>query len=77
MNRLKRFRGLLLRVALKRSLAIWCGCLLLTPAVWLLVRDHSWENPITDGLGLILGATGVAFVLAGLGGRRPDWMEPE
>jgi hypothetical protein len=47
--------------------------ILLTPAAWLLVADLSWENAVTDGLGLIFGATGVAFVLAGIGGRRPDW----
>jgi hypothetical protein len=49
------------------------GLILLTPAAWLLAADLSWENAVTDGLGLIFGATGVAFVLAGIGGRRPDW----
>jgi hypothetical protein len=32
---------------------------------------------VTDGFGLVIGATGVAFLLAGIGGRRPDWIEPE
>ena len=31
---------------------------------------------MTDGLGLVVGATGVAFLLTGIGGRRPDWIEP-
>jgi hypothetical protein len=70
---LKRTRGLLLRLALRRPLAIVLGLILLTPAAWLLVADLPWENAVTDGLGLIVGATGVAFVLAGIGGRRPDW----
>jgi hypothetical protein len=47
--------------------------MLLAPAVWLRIQDLSWENSVTDGLGLILGATGLAFILAGAGGRRPDW----
>jgi hypothetical protein len=74
---LKRVRGSLLRFLLKRPAAIALGLILTMPAVWLLVADLPWETPVTDGLGLIVGATGVAFLLAGLGGRRPDWIEPE
>ena len=74
---LKRLRGALLRFVLKRPAAMTLGALLLAPSVWLLVQDLPWENPITDGLSLICGATGVAFLLAGIGGRRPDWIEPE
>jgi hypothetical protein len=73
MDPLKRLRGSLLRIALKPSRAIPLGLILLAPAVWLRIQDLSWENPVTDGLGLILGATGLAFILAGAGGRRPDW----
>ena len=72
---LKRLRGALLRLALKRPAAITLGLLMTAPAVWLLVQDLPWESPITDGLGLVLGATGVAFLLTGIGGRRPDWIE--
>ena len=74
---LKRLRGTLLRFALKRPAAITLGLVMLAPSAWLLVRDLPWESPATDGIGLILGATGVAFLLVGLGGRRPDWIEPE
>jgi len=74
---LKRLRGSLLRFVLKRPAAITLGLVLTAPAVWLLVQDFPWESPVTDGLGLIAGATGVAFLLAGIGGRRPDWIEPE
>jgi hypothetical protein len=72
---LKRLRGFLLRFLLKRPVAITTGLVMTLPAVWLLVQDLPWESPITDGLGLVVGATGVAFLLAGIGGRRPDWIE--
>lgn len=72
---LKRLRGSVLRFALKRPAAIVLGLLLLTPSAWLLIQDFPWESPSTDGIGLILGATGVAFLLAGIGGRRPDWID--
>jgi hypothetical protein len=74
---LKRARGWLLRLILKRPVAIALGLLLVAPSAWLLVQDLPWETPVTDGFGLVIGATGVAFLLAGIGGRRPDWVEPE
>jgi hypothetical protein len=70
---LKRVRGWLLRLVLKRAVAISLGVMLIAPAAWLLVQDLPWETPITDGLGLIVGATGAALLFAGIGGRRPDW----
>jgi hypothetical protein len=72
---LKRLRGSLLRLLLKRPAAIALGLVLTLPSAWLLVEDLPWENPVTDGLGLVVGATGVAFLLAGISGRRPDWIE--
>ena len=72
---LKRLRGALLRMALQRPAAISIGILLMAPAVWMLVDELPWESPATDGLGLILGATGFAFLATGLAGRRPDWEE--
>ena len=74
---LKRVRGSLLRFVLKKPAAITLGLVLIVPAAWLLFRDLAWESPVTDGLGLILGATGIALLLAGIGGRRPDWIEPD
>jgi hypothetical protein len=74
---LKRARGWLLRLVLKRPVAIVLGMVLAAPAAWLLLQDLPWETPVTDGFGLVIGATGVAFLLAGIGGRRPDWIEPE
>ena len=74
---LKRLRGSLLRFVLKRPAAISLGVVMLAPSLWLLMRDLPWETPVTDGLGLVFGATGLAFLLTGIGGRRPDWIEPE
>jgi hypothetical protein len=73
MRALKRLRGGVLRLALNRAFAIALGLSLMTPAVWLMIADLPWETPTTDGVGLIIGATGAAFVFAGIGGRRPDW----
>lgn len=72
----KRLRGWLLRLVLNRTVSIVLGLILLTPAAWLFFRDYRWETPVTDGLTLIFGATGAALLLAGLGGRRPDWIDP-
>ena len=73
----RRLRGVFLRLAFARRLATGIGGLLLAPAVVVLAGDYAWETWITDGLGLVMGATGVALVLAGLGGRKPDWIDPD
>jgi hypothetical protein len=71
----KRLRGVLLRSAYSKAAATAIGALLLAPAVALWAMDARWESWITDGAALVLGATGLAFVLAGLTGRKPDWTE--
>ncbi len=73
----KRVRGWLLRLVLKRAVAVVIGIALLTPALWIFVGNPSWANQETNGIGVVLGATGAAFILAGLGGRRPDWIDPD
>ena len=73
--RVKRVRGRLLRLVLRRPAAITLGLCLIAPAVYLMFRDLPWETAATDGAGLIFGATGAALLLAGIGGRRPDWVE--
>jgi hypothetical protein len=73
----RRLRGRLLRLVFNRTLAVFLGLLFAAPALWLLIGDYSWETPMTDGLGLVVGATGAALLLAGLGGRRGDWVDRE
>jgi hypothetical protein len=75
MARVKRLRGWLLRLVLKRTVSISLGIALLAPATWVFFGNYKWETPATDGLTLIVGATGAALLLAGIGGRRPDWIE--
>lgn len=73
---LKRARGWLLRAVLKRAPAVALGAMLSLPAVWLWREDYSWEAWYTDGFALVAGATGIALILAGIQGRRPEWIEP-
>ena len=56
-------------------MALAVGAVLLAPALALVLDDYSWESWITDGLALVLGGTGAALVLTGIGGRRPDWID--
>ncbi|MCY3845092.1 MAG: hypothetical protein OXH69_16295 [Acidobacteria bacterium] len=74
---LRRARGALLRLAFDRRVAVGVGVVLLAPAALLRRADYGWESWLTDGLGLLCGATGVAFVAFALSGRRPDWIDPD
>jgi hypothetical protein len=67
-------RGVMLRLTRRRTASVALGLSLVAPAIWLefFARDVAWW---LQGLGLIGGATGLALVLAGLGGARPDWIE--
>ena len=76
MRPLRKIRGALLRVVFNRVLAIGLGSILALPGVWLLLSDFGREAWWTDGVALIAVATGSALILAGLGGRRPDWIDP-
>jgi hypothetical protein len=71
---LKRVRGMLLRLVRARFAAFIVGLTLAGPAAWAELRGGS--NPWwVDGLSLIVGATGVALMWAGLTGARPDWVD--
>lgn len=71
----RRLRGFLLRLAFHRPTALAAGLACGGAAVWLAAIDAPWESWLSDGLGLVAGATGAALVLVALGGRRPDWVE--
>ena len=75
--RLKFLRGMLLRLALRRRLAALVGLALLLPSLVLTWRDYSWESGMTDGLRLILSATGAALIFTAISGRQPDWIDPQ
>jgi len=71
----RRARGWLLRAVLARTTALALGAALIAPAALVWWNDYAWESWATDGLALVVGATGLALMLAGLGGRRPDWID--
>ena len=73
----RRVRGLLLRLARSRIVATVCGLALVIPTLVLWTGDFGWESWLTDGLALVLGSSGAALVLTGLGGHRPDWIDPD
>jgi hypothetical protein len=74
MGFIRRQRGLLLRLVRRRSSAIAAGAALIAPAAWLTFsgRYDAWY---VEGLTLVLGATGVALIWAGVTGPRADWIE--
>lgn len=77
MSGLRRARGLLLRVAFARGAAGAAGVVLLAIFGVLRVFDFSWESWVSDGVALVLGASGAALLLAAATGRRPDWIDPD
>jgi MFS superfamily sulfate permease-like transporter len=71
-RRSRRLRGAILRLVLRRWPAIVVGSLLLAPAIAMPWTQPRWPRPV-EALAWIAGATGIALILAGLGGRQPDW----
>ena len=65
---------MLLRLVRRRAVAIAMGVALVAPAAWIefALRYDAWWS---DGLAIVLGATGAAFIWTGLFGLKPDWEE--
>lgn len=57
-------------------MAVIAGLALAVPAAWLEfgARADAWW---TDGLALVMGATGVALIWTGLTGLKADWVDEE
>ena len=72
MTGIKRTRGTVLRVAARPLAAAVMGLALVVPALAVALGDYRWESWVTDGLSLILGGTGAALLLVGLGGTLSD-----
>jgi len=75
MSRIRRLRGALLRFTQRRLLATISGLAIASPGIILLFFDYIWETGVTDGLALIVLATGLSLVFIGLMGRQPDWVD--
>jgi len=75
MSRIRRLRGALLRFTQRRLLATISGIVISAPGIILLFFDYIWETGVTDGLALIVLATGLSLVFIGLMGRQPDWVD--
>ena len=75
MATIRRVRGALLRFTRQRVPAVLLGLILAAPALWL---EFGQDVPLwAGGLGLVLGATGIALIWTGLVGLRPDWIDHE
>ena len=74
--KMRRARGVLLRLVRRRGVAILAGVALAAPAAWLEFsgRYDAWW---IEGLALVMGATGVALLWIGLTGIKPDWIDGE
>ena len=71
---MRRGRGALLRLVRRRALSMTIGAALAAPAAWveLGTLDVPWWS---EGLCLVVGATGLALLWTGLTGPSPDWIE--
>jgi hypothetical protein len=72
--RLRRGRGLILRLVRRRVPAVLVGSVLVVTAAWIelgMAVDAWW----LEGFALVAGATGAAILWTGLTGARPDWKD--
>jgi hypothetical protein len=74
--RLRRARGLILRLVRRRVPAVLVGSILVAAAVWM-ETSRRFDVWWLEGIALIAGATGAAILYTGLTGAVPDWTNPE
>jgi hypothetical protein len=67
-----RARGMLLRLVRRRGTSIAIGLVLVGVAAWLR-QSGGFDAWWVDGTALVVGATGVALIWAGITGPRGDW----
>jgi hypothetical protein len=70
---MRRARGVVLRLVRRRRFAVSAGAAIAAPAAWVQARgaDAWW----LEGMSLIVLASGLALIWAGITGPRPDWRE--
>lgn len=66
----------MLRLVKRRMASCLIGLVLAAPGAWM-----EWQGTNVawwaEGLGLVVGATGIALFWTGLTGVSPDWIEDE
>lgn len=72
----RRVRGVILRLVFNRVIASLGGIALLGTFFFLRFIEFKWETWLSDGLTLLLGATGIALLFVAFQGREPDWIDP-
>jgi hypothetical protein len=74
MMMLGRARGVLLRFVRRRVAVSLMGLVLAAPSAWIELsgRASAWW---IDGLCLVVGATGIALLWAGITGPQSDWVD--
>ena len=65
---------MLLRLVRRRLVTTLLGLALVIPAAWLEFGSDLWW---ASGLGLVIGATGIALIWTGVFGLRPDWIDSD
>ena len=66
----------MLRMVHRRLAAVTAGGVLVACAFVVRRLHLLGDGAVEQGLVFVIGASGVAFLLAGIGGRRADWVEP-
>src|SRR5262245_37322371 len=72
---IRRTRGMMLRLARRRTVAVVIGAALALPGLWVELAGHG--APWASGIALLAVATGLALIWSGVAGIKPDWVDDE